>query len=419
MHFRGTPHGRRLASLAAFALLVAFRPAPAPAEPDEALLGKAKGYPLGSATSMYFDPFKIGSFSAVSDILKTRPIARGDDVAALERDADAQIVYRFQGREYALDDYLERRRVTGLLVLKEGRIVAERYRYDRNEKHRFISFSVAKSINSLLLGIALDKGLIKSLDDPAEKYVAELRGSEYGRTTLRNLLHMSSGVKFVEEYNGFDDIARLRKASNGESSERSLDVLASFRERRFTEGEEFTYSSAETMVLGYVVSRAAGKNVATLTCEWLWQPLGAEAEACWIIGGDGQEQVMGGFNAVLRDYGRLGRLLADDGRVGERQVVPLDYLLDATDVARQPDPFRPGKASSYYGYGYQFWLLPMKQRTFALLGIFGQAVYVQPRSKVVLVLLSAQASPRSAEANEERDALWRGVLQSLGGDTRP
>jgi CubicO group peptidase (beta-lactamase class C family) len=173
------------------------------------------------------------------------------------------------------------------------------------------------------------------------------------------------------------------------------------------------------MVLGYVVSRAAGKNVATLTSEWLWQPLGAEAEACWIIGSDGQEQVMGGFNAVLRDYGRLGRLLADDGRVGERQVVPLDYLLDATDVARQPDAFRPGKASSYYGYGYQFWLLPMKERTFALLGIFGQAVYVQPRSKLVLVHLSAQVSPRSAEANEERDALWRGVLQSLGGDTRP
>jgi CubicO group peptidase (beta-lactamase class C family) len=173
------------------------------------------------------------------------------------------------------------------------------------------------------------------------------------------------------------------------------------------------------MVLGYVVARAAKENLSTLSSRWLWRPIGAESDAAWIVGVDGQEQAMGGFNAVLRDYARLGRLMADDGRVGSDQVVPLEYLLDATDIARQPEAFRPMKATPYFGYGYQFWLLPMRERTFAMLGIFGQAVYVQPKSKIVMVHMSVNATPKDPESNIERDALWRGVLLSLGGDLRP
>src|SRR5262249_11768032 len=162
-----------------------------------------------------------------------------------------------------LDDYLDRQRATALLILKDGKIVVERYRYGRSERDRFRSFSVAKSVNSLLLGIALDKGLIGSLDDPAEKYVKELEGSAYGGTTLWQLLHMSSGVKFVEEYNGRDDISRLRRAALGETSESALELLASFNERLFPAGETMGYASSETSVLGYVVARATGKNLAT------------------------------------------------------------------------------------------------------------------------------------------------------------
>jgi len=325
------------------------------------------------------------------------------------------ITYRYEKARYHLDDYLEHQRVTGLLILKDGAIVAERYRYGRTERDRFLSFSVAKSVTSLLIGIAVQRGIIASLDDRVEKYVEELKGSGYGRATIRQLLRMSSGVKFVEEYTGHDDIARLSRAQRGTDPAAPLQVLASFNERAFVAGEQLGYASSETTVLGYVLARAAHRNVSELTSEWLWQPLGAEADAAWNLGVDGQEQTMGSFNATLRDYGRLGLLVARDGKIGDRQIIPKQYLLDATDAERQPAVFRPLTATPYYGYGYLFWLFPMRHRTFAMLGIYGQSVFVQPDSGIVMVQTSVNKDPRVAQARAERDAFWQGVLESLGG----
>jgi CubicO group peptidase (beta-lactamase class C family) len=166
-----------------------------------------------------------------------------------------------------------------------------------------------------------------------------------------------------------------------------------------------------------VLTRASGRNVATLTSQWLWQPLGAEADAAWGLGVDGQEGTGGTFHATLRDYGRLGLLLARDGQVGGKQVVPRDYLLEATDPARQPPAFRPRAATPYHGYGYLFWLFPMQQRTFALLGIYGQAIFVQPQSNVVMVQTAVTKDAVDRDANAERDAFWRGVLKALGGQS--
>lgn len=388
------------------------------AEPDEMELGKAQGFPVGTPATMYAERFKVGSFSATNKILPTRAVPRGDTVSPLVAGDRVKITYRFQNVTYTLDDYLQRQRVTGLLILKDNQIVAEHYRYKRSERDRFISFSMAKSVNSLLIGIALDKGLIASLDDPAEKYVAELKGSGYGQTTIRQLLRMSSGVKFTEEYNGRDDIARLMQAARGEGPDKPLDLLATFRERTFAAGEKFKYASAETTVLGYVLARATKRNIASLTSEWLWRPLGAEADAAWNIGVDGQEQTEGRFNATLRDYGRLGLLLARDGQIGDKQTIPRDYLLEATGADKQPEAFRPRVATTYYGYGYQFWQFPLRSRTFALLGIYGQSIMVQPESKLVMVHLAVNQMPVST-ATIERDALWRGVLSTLGGSTEP
>ena len=164
--------------------------------------------------------------------------------------------------------------------------------------------------------------------------------------------------------------------------------------------------------------------MAELTTEWLWKPMGAEHDGYWRLSSDGQEQSFGAFNASLRDWGRLGLLLANDGRVdgkpGSSQIVPREYLLDATDPARQPQAFKPRKATPYFGYGYQFWLMPLKERTFAMQGIHGQTLYVQPASGVVMVLTSVwegASGRQNAQPYEERDALWRGVLQSLGGSS--
>jgi len=202
---------------------------------------------------------------------------------------------------------------------------------------------MAKSVTSLLVGIALEKGLIASLDDPAEKYVTALAGSGYGGTSIRHLLRMSSGLKFSENYDGNDDIARLSRSIAG-SGPRPVALLKTFNERLRPAGEKFAYATAETEVLGRVLTAAARRSMTELTSEWLWQPLGAERDALWRVGVDGQELAGSGFAATLRDWARLGRLLADDGKAGRRQVVPLDYLLQATDATRQPPAFAPGAA---------------------------------------------------------------------------
>jgi CubicO group peptidase (beta-lactamase class C family) len=392
------------------------------AEPDEALLGKESGYPTGAPGSWNSNPYRVGSWSAMDRVgLPIRKVDRGSGPvtplpAAARPDA---IGYRLRNAAYSLDDYLERCRVSALLILKDGEIVVERYRYERSDEARFLSFSMAKSVISMLVGVALDKGVIASLDDPAEKYVPELAGSAYGGTTIRQLLRMSSGLTFTERYDGNDDVARMARAQfSGRPP--LLDVLRSISDRHSPAGQKFVYASAETEVLGRVLAGASHRTVADLTSEWLWQPLGAERDAFWVLGRDGQERSSGFFNASLRDWGRLGWMLARDGRIGERQIVPREYLLDATDARRQPLAFQPRRATPYFGYGYQFWLFPMRQRTFAFQGVHGQALFVQPASGIVMVQAAVNQWPSGRQdplPNQERDAFWRGVLHSLGGAT--
>jgi len=410
----------------------------AQAEPDEELLGKLQNYPIGNVNTWYQNPNRVGSWSDQRSVpgIRTRKVSPPASASPLLPAANgpavsAAIAYRYRGSSYTLAQYLERQRATGLLILKNGEIVTEHYRYGRTPDARFLSFSMAKSVTSLLIGIALEQGLIKSIDDTAETYDKSLVGSPYGATTVRQLLRMSSGLVFTERYDGNDDISRLSRASAGASSAgRPVDVLRSVSERHAPAGSKFVYASAETAVLGRVLSNATQKNLAELTTDWLWKPIGAENDAFWRISIDGQEQTQGGFNASLRDWGRLGLLLAKDGRVDGKagrqagaqtvvQVLPREYLLDATDPARQPQAFKPRSATPYFGYGYQFWLMPFKERTFAMQGIHGQTLYVQPATGVVMVLTSVweQASGRQdVLPYQERDALWRGVLRALGGD---
>ena len=398
------------------------------AEPDADRLGQFNNYPVGTAANWYNNPFRVGSWSAMDKVrgLDTRAVPRAapgnaGPVTPLPAASNPPAIrYRYRNIGYTIDEYLERQRITGLLILKNGEVVAERYRYGRTPEARFLSFSMAKSVIALLMGVALDKGLVASLDDPADKYAKDLAGSPYGATPIRALLRMSSGLTFTERYDGTDDIARMsRAAAIGQPS--VVDVLRSITDRHAPPGEKFVYASAETEVLGRVLAGATGRSVAELTSDWLWQHLGAEQDAFWVLAKGGSERASGFFNASLRDWGRLGLLLARDGKaLGGTQVVPLPYLLEATDPARQPAPFKPRTATPYMGYGYQFWLLPMKERSFALQGVHGQAVYVQPASGIVMVHTAAfeSASGRQDPAPwAERDALWRSVLQSLGGST--
>ncbi|MEY4712266.1 MAG: 6-aminohexanoate-dimer hydrolase [Pseudomonadota bacterium] len=404
-------------------LALLWVPAAVHAEPDEEALGKSLGYPVGRTGSESRSmPYRVGSWSALDKVpgVLTNPVRKPDTALPLPRAAQpAGIRYRHRNMGYTLDDYLERRRITSLLILKDGEIIAERYRYSRKEDARFLSFSMAKSVTALLMGAALERGMIASLDDPAGKYAKDLAGSPYGETSIRHLLRMSSGLTFTERYDGNDDVARLSTAV-ATGNPRVPTVLRGITDRHSAPGARFIYASAETEVLGRVLTAASGRTMAELTAEWLWQPIGAEFDAFWCTARDRQEAAYYCFNAALRDWGRLGLLLARDGKVGERQVISREYLLDATDPARQPAAFAPYKATSYFGYGYQFWLQPLKARTFAMQGVHGQTLYVQPSSGIVMVQTAVYAQASGAQDPDpfvERTAFWMGVLHSLGGDT--
>lgn len=390
------------------------------AEPDEVELGKPLGYPIGPR--WFAMENRVGSWSALDRVpgVLTESVSRGPSVSPLPKASPApSINYRYRNIGYSLDEYLERRRITGLLIIKNGEIVAERYRYGRTEEARFLSFSMAKSVTSLLVGAALQKGLIASLDDPASQYAKDLKGSAYGETSIRHLLRMSSGVTFTERYDGNDDIAKLsRSFATGNPPVSNL--LRTFNDRHSAAGQKFVYASAETEVLGRILTGATGRSMADLTAEWLWKPLGAEQDAFWCHSRDKQAGAYFCFNASLRDWGRLGVLMANDGLVGGQQIISADYLRDATEIARQPPAFAPYKATPSFGYGYQIWLHPLKERSFAFQGVHGQSLFVQPATGIVMVQTAvyAQASgQQDPEPYAERGAFWLGVLQSLGGKT--
>jgi CubicO group peptidase (beta-lactamase class C family) len=392
------------------------------AAPDEELLGKASGYPVAPSLAQAFqEPYRVGSFSAMDSIsphcvlepaLQPQPLPKAT--------SEPWFRYKFDGQTLTLDDYMKRQRATALLVLKDGQVVAERSNYDRKPEHRMLSNSMAKTIVALGIGIALAEGKIRSLEDTAATYEPKLAGTLYGETKLINLMRMTSGAKFVEDYSGKDDLARFNQVTRRQGSAAGAHVIT---ERLAPEGTLFNYASSETLMLGLALRAATGQSLCRYIGEKLWQPLGAESRATWLINPVDQTESAGGnFNATVHDYARLGLLLAMDGVRNGQQVVTRDYLLQMTDVNRQPAQFRPGtlqnKGSTYFGYGLQTWLLPGSHRRFALLGIYGQAIFVDPELKLVIVHMAvgkdASGDASGMRSGAERDALWRGIVSRYG-----
>lgn len=387
----------------------------ATAAPDEELLGKSRGYPVGSRSNWYLDEaVRVGSFSALDTLLEHNTLERSSTPLALKQAvAEPNLSYIFEGRRYTINDYLQHQRTTGLLIIKDGEILVERYQYDRTADHRLLSNSMAKSLVSLAVGLALADGRIHSLDDSVETYVPELRHFAYGATKIRNLLRMASGVRFQETYGRRDDLARFSRllATRG-----SVPALQYFNLRDNNEGEAFRYSSSETQALAVVVREATGMSLSDYLAERLWQPMGAESDATWITNRDDSEQATGLFSATLRDWGRLGILLANDGVRDGKQVLPRNYLLEATDWHKHPAIFAPKKATPWFGYGYQFWTLPGERRRFALLGVYGQAIYVDPALKLVLVhtAVARNADTGQESMGPELGALWYALVSRYG-----
>jgi CubicO group peptidase (beta-lactamase class C family) len=402
----------RLLAIAAAFLLLASAAGPVPAAPDEDKLGKSEDYPICPLSSIQppHESCLVGMLSHFDTLVPARRVPKGSAVFELKRSAsERKISYKYQDRSGDTDSYQQHTRNTGLLVLKGDNIIVERYQYDRKPEHRMQSYSMAKTVVAMLVGIAIAEKKIGSIEDRADQYLPQLKGHPYGETKLKDLLTMSSGVKFSENYDGKDDVSVLARKTIFGHGVGGLDSVLSFTERANPPGTKFSYASAETQVLGLVLRAAVGYTLSEYLSEKIWKPMGAEAEASWLVDGGGYELGYMGINATLRDWGRLGLLLANQGNLNGKQIIPADWVKAATAV--HSPHLAVGTATKFNGYGYQTWLVDNDGK-FALLGVRGQAVFVDPKTKVVVVITAVHSNPRDA-ARGEQFGYFFGAVRSL------
>ncbi|UPK08372.1 serine hydrolase [Bradyrhizobium sp. 170] len=382
--------------------------------PDAPAYGAAAGFPVGTRATASQIENLVGTYSHFDEMFHSRQIRRATTPWLFKRAPEPVISYTFGPERRSIADYLSHNPTTGLLIAKDDTILYEHYQYGRTDRDRFLSQSMAKTITAMLIGIAVSEGKIKSIDDPVSAYVPGLAGAEYGKTSIRDLLHMSSGVAFSENYDGKDDIARLSLDLFGQPGKDPVASVAQFNTRAVPPGTKWHYASIETEILGLVLRSATGVPIADYLHDRIWDAIGAEGDAAWAIDGTGQEIAFCCFNATLRDYARLGRLLAHDGAWEGRQLIPRQWVLDATTVKPADGYLAPGIANPYFGYGYQVWIFPGEQRRFALFGIRGQTILVDPASKLVMVHTAVRRKPSDPASYAEPLALWFGVLGQLG-----
>jgi CubicO group peptidase (beta-lactamase class C family) len=291
-----------------------------------------------------------------------------------------------------LDDFFKRSRTSGMIVLKDGKIVFERYMLGADEYTLFYSASLAKSVTSTLLGFAIGDGLIRSVDDPISDYLPELKGSGYDGVPIKAVLQMSSGVGWTEVYGTLNsDVGHMFNESVVLNRKPITDFARSIKRRR-APFASFSYAGVDPVAIGWLVSRVTSKNLADYLSEKLWVPLGIKSDAKWVTDGGGTtatEVTMCCLNATLRDYARFGLLMAQNGVWRGKQLLPSTWVREAT----QPDRPQVGNGKLFSGYklGYQYywWTFPGEDHAFEAQGIHGQFIYVNPNQNLVIVMTNA------------------------------
>ncbi len=355
------------------------------------------------AVNSLFAPDKIvTNFSHMDSMFLTVPLPRGDGAAA-PMPAGAPMTMP-QG----FDDWAAQRSVTAAVVLQNGALRHESYYQSTAAEDLRISWSVAKSVLSLLMGIALDQGAIASLDDPVTKYAPQLVGSAYDGASIRNVLNMASGVAFNEDY--FDFNSDINKMGRVLALGGSLDDFAAGQKTRLAKaGELWHYVSIDTHVLGMVIRGATGRDIPDLLTEQILQPLGIEADGYYVTDGLGDSFVLGGLNLRTRDYARIGQLIAQRGQWQGKQIVPAAWV-DAAIAPSSP----PAEELGTWRYGYQFWI-PEGAAVGEVMarGVYGQYLWIDTARGIVIAVNSADIGFGDDAVDAQNVAMFRAMAGGL------
>jgi len=314
---------------------------------------------------------------------RPRPFSEGAPVELIR-------TYRHGGKICEMEAFLAATDTSALLILKDGEIRYEKYWLTGGRDVQWTSFSVAKSFISALIGIAVDEGAIRSLEEPIDAYVSALKCSGYAGVRIKDILQMSSGTRWNENYS--DPNSEVHALAKALGPGGSLDSFVSTRVNELKPGSLCRYNSADTQALGMLLAAATGSSIASYMREKLSEPLGMESPSYWLVDSKGREMAFAGLNLTARDFAKLGELYRNGGYSDDRQIVPTKWVEASTRV--DGPHVAPGKLTDGvdilpFGYGYQWWLLPGDRGAFAGMGIYNQFVFVDPSAGVVIVKLSA------------------------------
>jgi len=354
--------------------------------------------PIGTVREVYdgklYPDIQVNTFRNIDRLFPTRTVHRGETTQTL-RVSDQpfpEFSYSVDGQTYDLYDVLSLNRVSGILIIKDGEILFEKYLLGNDERTRWMSMSVVKSMTATLIGAAIQDGYIDSIEDPIVNYLPRFKGTAYDGVTVKNLLQMTSGVAWNETYTDpASDRRRMLEAQIGQQPGAILDLMASLP-RAAEPGTRWNYSTGETQVAGALVAAATGKPVADYLSEKIWSRVGMEADATWWLESpEGLEVGGSGLSATLRDYARFGLFLLNDGVINGQRVLPEGWVQEASTPKIV--------AGETVDYGYMLW--PLHGRSYSAIGIFGQFVFVDPDKNLVVAMWSAQPKPVGREGLDE------------------
>lgn len=341
-------------------------------------------------------PHKVGLFTYMAEVGPACKVSKSSSPVPLPRaPRDLSSVKYEAVFNYTLREHLDKNSVMALMVVHDGKIIDQHYRFERRETDQFTSFSMAKSLISILIGIALDEGLIKSLDDPVSSYTRRIDESSYSKNSIRSLLRMSSGVPFDGGNVGKTDNYYFDRALRFGPTSSVIKVLNDVRRSSSNAGKKFNYANIETTVLAEVLRGATGKSICQFMQEKLWEPIGAEHDAWWATDSLGNELGYAFFNATQFDFAKVAVMLANQGVINGQRIVSAEYVDQATNIERQPEGFKFNQAQMATGYGYQFWLRDKPGRYF-MQGAYGQYIGIDRDSKTALIINASDNNEASS-----------------------
>lgn len=337
-------------------------------------------------------------------IVKSGIMTTGDSIRALPQ--GEPLSADIQGQ---IDRFMADNQTAAVVILQDGQLRHEQYGLDFNAKGRWTSFSVAKSFTSTLVGAAIKDGHIASLEDSVSNYIDGLKGSAYDDVTISQLLTMSSGVKWNEDYSDAkSDVALF----NTQQPEDGLSSLVSYMRklpRAHPAGEVWNYSSGETNMIGVLVREATGKTLVDYLSEKVWAPYGMEAKGTWLLSPDGEEISGCCIQASTRDFARFGQFFMDGALIDGVSIVPEGWIAQATKAHKQT-------ARGGHGYGYQWWTNP--DGSYEASGIFGQGIFIDPKRRLVIASNSNWTSAVGGKDGEydARTVFYKAVQSAVGGE---